>query len=127
LAESEKLPELKFLEQHPHLDRVLSNSMKRSIIILATTLLTASVVSAEALSAYKTPQGQVIITGLKPRKLYGVIAKTGKGYGVNNFSSTPCGEIIIDKAANFPQLTINKQKISPKSLPVKTRGQCTQR
>jgi uncharacterized membrane protein len=109
------------------LERVSLTSMKKYLVISATILLTASTVSAEDLSAYRTPQGQVIVTGLKPRRLYGVVANTGKGYGVNNFSSTPCGEIIIDKAASYAQLTINRQKILPKSLPIKTRGQCTKR
>ncbi len=98
---------------------------KRYLAIGAATLLVMSAASAQSLSAYKTAQGQVVITGLKPGKLYGIVANTGQGYGVNNFSSTACGEVIINKAASFRSITVNRQKIVPESLPVKTYSKCT--
>jgi hypothetical protein len=94
-------------------------------ILLAVSGQIISTANAQSLAAYKTAQGQVILTGLKPGKLYGVVANTGKGYGVNNFSSTACGEIIINKAASFQSITINRQKITPGSLPVKAYSKCT--
>jgi hypothetical protein len=98
---------------------------KKYLAILAVTLLTSSVANAQNLSAYKTTQGQVIVTGLKPGKLHGVVANTGRGYGVSNITSTACGEVIIDKAASFTSILINRQRISPKSLPVKAYSKCT--
>jgi hypothetical protein len=98
---------------------------KKYLAIGAATLLIMSAASAQSIAAYKTAQGQVIITGLKPGKLYGVVANTGKGYGVSNFSSTACGEVIISKAASFQSITVNRQKIAPASLPVKAYSKCT--
>jgi hypothetical protein len=98
---------------------------KKYLAILAVTLLTSSAANAQNLSAYKTAQGQVIVTGLKPGKLHGVVANTGRGYGVSNITSTACGEVIIDKAASFTSILINRQRISPKSLPVKAYSKCT--
>jgi hypothetical protein len=74
---------------------------KRYLAIVVTTLLTASSASAQSITAYKTAQGQVIVTGLKPGRLNGVAANTGKGFGVSNITSTACGEVIINKAVNL--------------------------
>jgi hypothetical protein len=98
---------------------------KRYLAIIATALLTVSSANAQSITAYKTAQGQVIVTGLKPGRLNGVAANTGKGFGVSNITSTACGEVIINKAADFKFVIVNRQKINPKSLPLKTYTACT--
>ena len=98
---------------------------KRYLAIIATTLLTVSSANAQGVTAYKTAQGQVIITGLKPGRLHGVAANTGKGFGVSNITSTACGEVVINKAADFKFIIVNRQKINPKSLPTKAYTACT--
>jgi hypothetical protein len=106
---------------------------KRYLAILSATLLATgiatnvslNVAQAQSVAAFKTAQGEVVVTGLKPGRLYGVTANTGAGYGVSNITATACGEVIISKAAGFKQITINRQKIAPNSLPVKTYNKCT--
>jgi hypothetical protein len=98
---------------------------KRYLAIIATVLLTVSTANAQSVTAYKTAQGQVIVAGLKPGRLNGVAANTGKGFGVSNITSTACGEVIINKAADFKFIIVNRQKINPKSLPVKAYTTCT--
>jgi hypothetical protein len=93
--------------------------------IIATNLLTASIANAQNVTAYRTTQGQVIVTGLKPGRLNGVAANTGKGFGVSNITSTACGELIINKAADFKFIIVNRLKLEPKSLPVKNYTVCT--
>jgi hypothetical protein len=105
--------------------RYLAIALLTPPVIVATTLLTVSTANAQSVTAYKTTQGQVIVTGLKPGKLNGVAANTGKGFGVSNITSTACGEVIINKAADFKFIIVNRQKINPKSLPVKTYTACT--
>jgi hypothetical protein len=98
---------------------------KRYLAIVATALLTVSTANAQSITAYRTAQGQVIVTGLKPGRLNGVAANTGKGFGTSNITSTACGEVIINKAADFKFIIVNRQKINPKSLPVKAYTACT--
>ena len=98
---------------------------KRYLAITAAVLLVASTANAQSISAYRTAQGQVIVTGLKPGRLSGVAANTGKGFGVSNITSTACGEVVINKAADFKFLIVNRQKFTPKSLPLKAYAACT--
>jgi hypothetical protein len=105
--------------------RYLAIALLAPPVIVATVLLTVSNANAQSISAYKTAQGQVIVTGLKPGRLNGVAANSGKGFGVSNITSTACGEVIINKAADFKYIIVNRQKINPKSLPVKTYAACT--
>lgn len=98
---------------------------KRYLAIVAIALLTVSTANAQSISAYRTAQGQIIVTGLKPGRLNGVAANSGRGFGVSNITSTACGEVIINKAADFKYIIVNRQKINPKSLPVKTYAACT--
>jgi hypothetical protein len=99
--------------------------MKKLIPLLALTFVVASSAAAQAVEAYKTAQGQVVVTGLVPGRSHGVVANTGKGYGVKNFVSTACGDIVIDRAASFASITVNKKKFAPNSLSVKAYTQCT--
>jgi hypothetical protein len=99
--------------------------MKKFIPLLALTFVVASSAAAQAVEAYKTAQGQVVVTGLVPGRSHGVLANTGKGFGVKNFVSTACGEIVIDQAASFVSITVNKKKFAPRSLSVKAYKQCS--
>jgi hypothetical protein len=85
-----------------------------------------SATAAPALESYTTPQNKLIVAGLKPGKLYGVIATTPRnGIGVKNFTSNACGEVIIDRASSFQAITIDRQKLSIKNLAVKAHPVCT--
>jgi hypothetical protein len=99
--------------------------MKKIIPLLILTTLFASSAAAQAVDAYKTPQGQVVVTGLAPGRSHGVVANTGKSFGVKNFVATACGEIVIDRAASFTSITVSKKKFAPKSLGTKAYTQCT--
>jgi hypothetical protein len=99
--------------------------MKKYIPALALAFLAASSAAAQASEAFKTAQGQVVIAGLRPGRLYGVIANTGKGMGVKNFTSTACGEVVIEQAANFQSITIDRKKLTPRTLGVKAYNKCT--
>jgi hypothetical protein len=99
--------------------------MKKLIPLFVLTSLFASSAAAQAVDAYKTPQGQVVVTGLAPGRSHGVVANTGQGYGVKNFVATACGDIVIDRAASFASIMVNKKKFVPKSLSTKAYNQCT--
>jgi hypothetical protein len=104
----------------------LSNKtpMKKLIPLFVLTSLFASSAAAQAVDAYKTPQGQVVVTGLAPGRSHGVVANTGKSYGVKNFVATACGDIVIDRAASFTSIMVSKKKFTPKSLSTKAYTQC---
>ncbi len=105
--------------------RYLAIALLAPAVIVPIALLTVSTANAQSITAYRTAQGQVIFTGLKPGRLNGVAANTGKGFGTSNITSTACGEVIINKAADFKFIIVNRQKINPKSLAVKTYTPCT--
>jgi hypothetical protein len=100
--------------------------MKRSIAVIAAILTVSSASAVLAAEGYKTAQNQLIVKGLKPGKLYGVIAATNNnGYGVKNFTANACGEVIIEKAAGFKSILIDRKKILVKSLATKAAAPCT--
>lgn len=94
-------------------------------LVLLGSWATSATATIQNLAAYRTPQGQVVITGLTPNRLHGVIAHTGQGVGVKNFTATPCGEVVIPNAANFQFISIRQKRFTPKSLGVKSYANCT--
>lgn len=99
--------------------------MQKLIPLAVLTTFLASGATAQVVDAYKTPQGQVVVTGLTPGRSHGVVANTGKGFGVKNLVATACGEIVIDQAASFTSITVSRKKFAPKSLGTKAYTQCT--
>jgi hypothetical protein len=100
--------------------------MKRLIALMAAILTVSSASAALAAEGYKTAQNQLIVKGLKPGKLYGVIAATNNnGYGVKNFTANACGEVIIEKAAGFKSIMIDRKKLLVKTLALKPATPCT--
>ncbi len=100
--------------------------MKRSIAIITAVMVAGNASAALALEGYRTAQNQLIVAGLKPGKLYGVIATTNKnGVGVRNFTANACGEVIIGQAAGFRSLTIDRKQLLVKDLAIKKSTPCT--
>jgi opacity protein-like surface antigen len=116
------MPPINIGEPIPSLQHYI---MKKFIPALALAIVAASGAAAQAAEAFKTAQGQVVVSGLRPGRLYGVIANTGNGVGVKNFTSTACGEVIIERAANFQSITIDRKKLTPKTLGTKAYTKCT--
>jgi hypothetical protein len=102
--------------------------MKKILTILATNLvLMAGANAAPAVESYITPQNKLIVAGLQPGKLYGVLATTDRnGVGVRNFTANACGEVIIDRANIFQSITIDRRKLLIEKLAVKEYANCTQ-
>jgi hypothetical protein len=102
--------------------------MKRSLAIIATVFTMGNASTVLALEGYKTAQNQLIVAGLKPGKLYGVIATTNKnGYGVKNFTANACGEVVLDQVAGFKSVMIDRKKLLIKDLVVKPATPCTKK
>jgi hypothetical protein len=100
--------------------------MKRSIALIAAVMAVGNASAALALAGYKTAQNQLIVVGLRPGKLYGVIATTNKnGVGVKNFTANACGEVVIGQAAGFRSITIDRKQLLVKDLAVKKSTPCS--
>jgi hypothetical protein len=118
--------ELNVADRYRKAETLQKIPMQKIIPLLTLSLVVASSATAlAAVDAYKTPQGQVVVTGLTPGRSHGVVANTGKGYGVKNFIADACGEIAIDKAAGFTSIMVSKKRFSPKSLTTKAYNKCT--
>lgn len=93
--------------------------------ITAILVLTHSAI-ANAAEAYKTSKGEVVITGLTPSKRYQIryINEQGKLGSRQDKSVNSCGEIVVDKAANYQTLIVGPENINPSSLETKSHERC---
>ncbi|MBD2363441.1 hypothetical protein H6G36_19980 [Anabaena minutissima FACHB-250] len=96
--------------------------------IAAILVLTHSAI-ATAAEAYKTSKGEVVVTGLTPSKRYQIryINAQGKIGSRQDKSVNRCGEIVVDKAANYTKLIVGSENIEPSSLETKTHVKCQRR
>lgn len=102
-------------------------SLKLSIAALglttAVTLATAASASAEA---YKTAEGTVVVTGLKPTQRYQIriLNAQNKSGTRQDKTANHCGEVVVEKAANYKTLVVGSESFEPESLAVKTHVKC---
>jgi hypothetical protein len=93
--------------------------------ITAILVLTHGAI-ANAAEAYKTSKGEVVVTGLTPTKRYQIryINAQGKSGSRQDKSVNSCGEIVIEKAANYATLIVGPENIDPSSLETKPHERC---
>jgi hypothetical protein len=106
-------------------------STKFSIITasIAAILVLSHSAIATATEAYKTSKGEVVVTGLTPTKRYQIryINAQGKSGSRQDKSVNSCGEIVVEKAANYKTLIVGPENIDPSSLETKTHVKCKRR
>ncbi|GBO55819.1 hypothetical protein APA_3969 [Pseudanabaena sp. lw0831] len=96
-----------------------------STIAIATFLSMASSAIA-APEAFKTSKGHVIVTGLKPTQRYQIrtLSAQDKPGTRQDKSANSCGEVVVEKAANYKTLVVGTLTIDPATLPTKTYDKC---
>lgn len=102
-------------------------SIKFSLSALAVTAvltLAHSAIAAEEI--YKTTAGHVVVTGLTPTQRYQIrtLSVQNKSSSRQDKSVNSCGEIVIEKAANYKTLVVGIINIDPATLPTKTFVRC---
>lgn len=85
-----------------------------------------AVVGSAAAGAYKTADGAVVVTGLQPRQHYQIrmLDAQNKPGSRQGKLATACGDIVVDKAANYKVLVVGAESVEPSALPVKAYDKC---
>jgi hypothetical protein len=90
-------------------------------------------VSADALEAYLSTKGQLVIMGLPPQQKISVKYKTHKGRtGQRQVKANRCGEALVSKAGKYQSVaidhhnsgTINNQEIMLGGLKIQEHPRC---
>lgn len=103
----------------------MTNKLSNSAIAIAILLsLSTSVVAAE--EAYKTSTGTVVVTGLQPTQRYQIrtLSLEGKPSSRQDKGANKCGEVVIEKAANYKTLAVGTITLDPATLPTKEYVKC---
>ncbi len=89
-------------------------------------LLTLTAVTLASAEAYKTSDGTVVVTGLEPTQRYQIrtLNAQNKSGTRQDKSANRCGEVVVEKAANYITLVVGTETIDPASLPVKEHVRC---
>ncbi|CAN1208816.1 hypothetical protein TUMEXPCC7403_01245 [Tumidithrix helvetica PCC 7403] len=98
-----------------------------TIAIATGLVLTNSAIAAA--EAYKTSQGHVIVTGLTPTQRYQIrtVNAQNKPGTRQDKSANSCGEVVVEKAANYKTLVVGSISIDPATLPTQTYVKCKPR
>ena len=99
----------------------LSNSALAIALLLS---LSTRVIAAE--EAYQTSNGTVVVTGLQPAQRYQIrmITPPGKPGSHQDKGANHCGEVVIEKAANYQTLVVGTITLDPATLPAKEYVKC---
>ncbi len=94
-------------------------------IVNGAKTTTAAAASAAA-DAYKTSDGTVVVTGLQPTQRYQIrtLNAQNKSGTRQDKSANRCGEVVVEKAANYITLAVGTETIDPASLPIKEHVKC---
>lgn len=103
----------------------MSIKLLLSGIGMAAALILAQTASSFA-EAYKTADGMVVVTGLKPTQRYQVrtLNAQNKSSTRQDKSANSCGEVVVEKAANYKMLVVGTETIDPAALAVKDHTKC---
>lgn len=96
-----------------------------AVLGIATAVMLTTAVSASA-EAYKTADGTVVVTGLKPTQRYQIrtLSAQNKSGTRQDKTANHCGEVIVEKAATYKTLVVGSESFEPGSLAVKTHVKC---
>ncbi len=97
-------------------------------IMLAAALLAsgASGSFAAPVDAYKTNDGTVIVTGLQPTQRYQIrmLDARNKPGTRQDKSANRCGEVVVEKAADYITLVVGTETIDPAALVKREHVKC---
>jgi hypothetical protein len=95
-----------------------------AMAIAAVLTMTNSAIASEA--AFKTSTGTVVVTGLTPTQRYQIrtLSAQGKPGSRQDKGVNRCGEIVIEKAANYKTLVVGTITLDPSTLPIKEYVKC---
>ncbi|MBD2165181.1 hypothetical protein H6G04_12300 [Calothrix membranacea FACHB-236] len=104
----------------------MSTKFSIATMSIAAILMLTHGAIANAAEAYKTSKGEVVVTGLTPTKRYQIryINAQGKSGSRQDKSVNSCGEILVEKAANYKTLIVGPENIDPASLETKPHERC---
>ncbi len=104
----------------------MSTKFSIATMSIATILVLTHIAIANAAEAYKTSKGEVVVTGLTPAKRYQIrfISAQDKPGSRQDKSVNSCGQIVVEKAANYKTLIVGSENIDPSSLETKPHERC---
>ncbi len=104
----------------------MSTKFSIATMSIAAMLVLTHGALANAAEAYKTSKDEVVVTGLTPTKRYQIryINAQGKSGSRQDKSVNSCGEIVVEKAANYKILIVGPENIDPSSLETKSHERC---
>ncbi|MBM0745261.1 hypothetical protein JOY44_27710 (plasmid) [Phormidium sp. CLA17] len=94
--------------------------------IVSTAFLSIASSAIAAPAAFKTERGHVIVTGLVPTQRYQIrtLSAQDKPGTRQDKAANRCGEVVIEKAANYKRLAVGQVEIEPATLPTNTYERC---
>ena len=97
--------------------------------IVGTAFLSIASSTIAAPAAFKTERGHVIVTGLTPTQRYQIrtLSAQDKPGTRQDKGANRCGEVVIEKAANYKRLVVGQVEIEPNTLPTNTYEKCQPR
>lgn len=118
---------------NPH--RSFSRPVAQIILAAAALALSASTslaqdgpgsTSAMPADAYKTNDGTVVVLGLAPTQRYQIRMLTAQNKSSSRQDKTAnrCGEVVVEKAADYITLVVGAHSIDPAALSVKEHIKC---
>jgi hypothetical protein len=103
-------------------------SIRFSIPTVAiTALLVLSHSAIAGAEAYKTSNGQVVVTGLTAKQKYPIQAVNAKSKPAKrqDVTANTCGEALVDGAAKYKSLVVGTETIDPATLTTKAHPRCS--
>jgi hypothetical protein len=103
-------------------------SIRFSIPTVAiTALLVLSHSAIASAEAYKTSNGQVVVTGLTAKQKYPIKGVNAKDKPANrqDVIANTCGEALVDGAAKYKSLVVGTETIDPATLTTKVHVRCS--
>jgi hypothetical protein len=103
-------------------------SIRFSIPTVAiTALLVLSHSAIASAEAYKTSNGQVVVTGLTAKQKYPIQAVNAKSKPAKrqDVTANTCGEALVDGAAKYKSLVVGTETIDPATLTTKAHPRCS--
>jgi hypothetical protein len=119
-----------FLQSHCINAKGLASSRGATTLMLTAVSSTFLIGSATATLAatYKTMSNQVVVTELQPQTKYTVETTSySDRKSTRTVTTNRCGEALISNGTGYRRLVIERQIITPSSLPTQTHQRCNPR
>ncbi len=103
-------------------------SIRFSIPTVAiTALLVLSHSAIASAEAYKTSNGQVVVTGLTAKQKYPIQAVNAKNKPAKrqDVTANTCGEALVNGAGKYKSLVVGTETIDPATLTTKAHPRCS--